>query len=54
MKTFVIKLKKNNSEERSIHRKEFWSFQEAASRAYMIRAKLGNNWVIDSVAEEQC
>ena len=54
MKTFIIKLKKTNSEERSIHRKRYMSFQEAASKAYMIRAKLGSSWTINSITEEQC
>ena len=54
MRTYIIKLKRNNSEENVIHRKQFLSFPEAASGAYMIRAKLGNSWIIDSVAEEPC
>ena len=53
MKTFIIKLKKSNSEQRSIHRKEFLSFQEAVSEAYMIRAGLGYSWTIDSVVTEE-
>lgn len=54
MKTFLVKLKKNNSEERAIHRLQFLTFQDAVSKAYMIRAGLGNSWIIDSVSEEQC
>jgi len=54
MRTYIIKLKRTNSEENVIHRKQFLSFPDAATGAYIMRAKLGSSWIIDSVAEEQC
>ena len=50
MKKYIIKMKNTKSEQYNIQNKDFVSFPEAASHAYMQRAKMGSHWEIVSVA----
>lgn len=52
MKTYAIKMKSNSSREHRIRRKDFISFSEAASWAFLERIKMGEGWSIISVGEE--
>lgn len=51
MKQYTIKLKKRKAEEHVLSVKEFMSFSEAASWAYVKRSKLGYGWYIQSISE---
>jgi len=52
MKSYTIKMRKRNSEERAIIIREFFTFPEAASWSYVKSNKLGQDWYIESVSEK--
>jgi len=52
MKTYSIKLKSSASQEQCIRRVEFITFAEATSWAFMEKVKMGKNWTIVSVTED--
>lgn len=53
MKSYTIKLRKRDSEQRAIMIKEFVTFPEAASWSYIKTSKLGKDWYVESVSEKQ-
>lgn len=53
MKSYTIKLRKRDSEQRAIMMKEFLTFAEAASWSYTKSNKLGHSWYIESVSEKE-
>ena len=55
MKTYSIKMKSATSQEHLLRRREFLTFSEAASWAYIARNKMGEEWLIVSITEDnQC
>ena len=50
MKKFIIKMKNKDSEEYKIENKQFVTFPEAVTHAYIQKAKRGSNWEIVSVS----
>lgn len=50
MKNYIIKIKNTKSEEYKIKNKDFVTFPEAVSHAYMQCAMMGSDWEIISVA----
>ena len=53
MKKYIIKMKNEKLERYDIQNKNFVTFPEAVSYAYMLRAKKGLHWEIISVARLQ-
>ena len=52
MKTYSVKLRNVTSQEHCLRKKDFLTFPEAASWAFMEKIKMGKNWEITSVRED--
>ena len=53
MKSYTIKLRKRESEQRAMIVREFITFPEAASWSYIKSGKLGKDWYVESISEKQ-
>ncbi len=52
MKSYTIKMRKRNSEERAVVIREFVTFPEAASWSYIKSSKFGQDWYVESISEK--